>query len=614
MGLQRALWGAPFLLLALLGPAPKRRVGSCRTRRVLHAVRQGDRAALRTLLSSGLPVDAPLDWLLQRTALMEACLRAQAEIARALLEAGADPNRRGRAGDTPLMAACASGSATLVGLLIERGADVRAVGHGSNPLGSAIHHGHAEIVRLLLDAGAKPHDSVAGQTALSLAEERGKTDVLDVLRERTFLDRFESDLKKGAVGSIANELKNVDARGPDGRTALIIASRCGNLEAVQQLLKAGADVRGQDNAGRTALHAAVEEGSVAITTRLLEAEAEVDAVDAEGETPLLTACRRGRVAAVRALLSAGAKPDIRDRRGDTALVVAGRSGHWELERDLLSAGATPDAAYEKMAGLLLNGATARGTGEELQWRLNGVQDAELRKNRDGRIAGRRFSRSRASGGRLHPGGSSHRGNRRPGADADGDRPRHRTRRSRAAPHPGGRRLRRITDSRHSVQERTGRSGARLAPGGRTPTLATQTAPAPFIAAQAGLSDLEGAFLSAGAVADETYRQFTQARERGREAERRLREQQEREARGREDAVQAERAARRARMRGVAGHQKCSRCAAARSFFLATSLEVVKDTGAAGRPYDYGGACRNCLEYFCSNHVEDGLCPFCGGTL
>jgi ankyrin repeat protein len=615
-----ALWGAGFLLIAWLGAAPARRVGYWSKRGVVRAVRRGDLAHVQRILRAGFPVDVPLDWLLRRTALMEAGFTGQLEIARALLDAGADTNARSRSGETPLMLACAGGHPALVRLLIERGADVRAEAHGSNPLGFAIHYGHAEVARVLLEAGAQTSDRVVDRTALLAAQERGRADVLHVLqeraelearrdRQRTFFDRFEQALGKGGVGTLVSELDDVNLRGPHGTTPLFVAAHRGHLEAVDQLLGAGADVEARDDAGRTALHAAVEEDSLPVTRKLLEAGAEVEAADSNGETPLLAACRRGSGSVLGALLSAGANRNSRDRKGVSALVLAARSGHWQLERDLLAAGAAPDAAYDEMTGSLFDAAIARGMAPELAWRLSGCSDPEAR-------------RRRASAGLLAAAARGHEqavdtliqaGARIDSVDENGATP-----------------MSLALDTGHSaVVERLIQAGGDF--GGSAalmtacrrgwPSLArvllkagadvnardASGASVLLAAARAGLGDLEGELLAAGAVADEAYRQFVESREHARELERERRAREKREAQERE-------ASRRARVRAIAGHQKCARCAAGRAWFIGRALAALGRGGTSERPHDFAGGCETCQDCFCSGHAQNGLCPFCGGAL
>ncbi|MBQ1960542.1 MAG: ankyrin repeat domain-containing protein, partial [Akkermansia sp.] len=58
------------------------------------------------------------------------------------------------------------------------------------------------------------------------------------------------------------------------------------LQAVDALIKAGANVNAQDEDGNTALMDAADEGHTAVVLRLIQAGADVNARDDEGETAL----------------------------------------------------------------------------------------------------------------------------------------------------------------------------------------------------------------------------------------------------------------------------------------------------------------------------------------
>ncbi|MEP7314155.1 MAG: ankyrin repeat domain-containing protein, partial [Pseudomonadota bacterium] len=133
---------------------------------------------------------------------------------------------------------------------------------------------------------------------------------------------------------------DVNARQPDGSTALQWAVYRDDLAEVQRLLRAGADVSLANNFGATPLSLAAEAGNAALIRVLLKAGARADAANAEGQTALMAVARTGNVDAARLLLQAGAEVNAREHwGGQTALMWAASQQHPEMIRTLLRAGA-----------------------------------------------------------------------------------------------------------------------------------------------------------------------------------------------------------------------------------------------------------------------------------
>jgi ankyrin repeat protein len=152
---------------------------------LLEAAAVGDVAAVRRKLTEGWEIDergedgfAPLHL---------AAYFGQLEVARLLLERGADPNAVA-ANDsrvTPLHSAVSARRRDLAGLLLALGASANAVQKGGwTPLHTAAHNGDEAIVDLLLLRGADPtRPSDDGCTPPDLADEGGHAALADMLRE-----------------------------------------------------------------------------------------------------------------------------------------------------------------------------------------------------------------------------------------------------------------------------------------------------------------------------------------------------------------------------------------------------------------------------------------------
>lgn len=103
---------------------------------------------------------------------------------------------------------------------------------------------------------------------------------------------------------------DLEAKAPNGNTALMMAAFRKNREAVVELLERGAQV---NQKGWTALHYAAAAGSIEITSLLLEKHAYIDAETPTGMTPLMIAAREGQEEVVGLLLVEGADATLKDR-------------------------------------------------------------------------------------------------------------------------------------------------------------------------------------------------------------------------------------------------------------------------------------------------------------
>lgn len=102
---------------------------------------------------------------------------------------------------------------------------------------------------------------------------------------------------------------DLEAKAPNGNTALMMAAFRQNKAAVLELLQRGAQV---NQKGWTALHYAAAAGSVEIARILLDKYAYIDAESPSGMTPLMIAAREGQEDVVALLLEQGADATLKD--------------------------------------------------------------------------------------------------------------------------------------------------------------------------------------------------------------------------------------------------------------------------------------------------------------
>ncbi|KAK3265075.1 hypothetical protein CYMTET_26222 [Cymbomonas tetramitiformis] len=229
--------------------------------------------------------------------------------------------------------------------------------HGWRPLHIAALKGHAEVVAVLLRAGARgdlcSHD---GCTALHLAAEEGHR-VLELLLRDGICVRVDAresggqtPLHLAAAGAHVEVIEllvaqgsQTDVRTNEGQLALHLAatSRAPQaVQAVQALLRLGADVGGLDGAGGTALHSASDAGNSQAVAVLTKRGADVNARRLDGNTPLHVAVLAQQPQVVEMLLAWGASPTLASEGGVTPLTLAERQGDDGIIR-MLRAAAEP---------------------------------------------------------------------------------------------------------------------------------------------------------------------------------------------------------------------------------------------------------------------------------
>ena len=131
----------------------------------------------------------------------------------------------------------------------------------------------------------------------------------DTARLRTLL-RDGADVNGGQSDGVSRE-----------ETPLMLAAEMSNLQCMDILIEAGADVNSKAQGGHTALNVAVWRNNVESVNKLIGAGADVNSVNLYGRTALFHATRHGYHKCVKCLIDGGADVNIVDHSGETPLIA-----------------------------------------------------------------------------------------------------------------------------------------------------------------------------------------------------------------------------------------------------------------------------------------------------
>ena len=373
---------APMVKMLLKGGAIPNTVFSTGETPIMRAARVGNVDTVKVLHAHGADVNAK-ESSEEQTALMWAVAEKHLEVARVLIEAGADVHARSRTlkkpkatgsyyaptlqpygGYTPLLFAARENNLDVVRLLLAAGANVNdAAADGVTPLLVATVRGHVELAAALMERGADPNLDGAGYTALHWAagvwESSLTSGVVGIepqprnqewtalagLQEPAKLDLVKALLAHGADPN-ARIVKNPPRFGYTvcsmnvsfpGATPFFLAAMAADVDVMRVLLASGADpLLALDSPNNTTpLMAAAglfwcvgesratEPEALGAVRLALDVGASINAANGEGRTALLAAAASGWDSVVEFLAGHGADVNRTDRHGNTAVMLAG---------------------------------------------------------------------------------------------------------------------------------------------------------------------------------------------------------------------------------------------------------------------------------------------------
>ncbi len=231
-----------------------------------------------------------------------------------------------------------AGCLEVLDLLLERGADVNACNKWrETPLLIAANNGHVEAVKRLLQGGADPSlCSEAGWSALTFAAHKGYDDICSLLLAANapvdcrVIEDLSTPLHKACAGSRPGHTSavcqllegnaDVHALNKWRETPLLTAANHGQSDAVEALLRYGADPCKCTDTGWSPLSIAAYKGHDEVVRLLLEEGASTEEDDPT-LSALLQAATKGLPDTVMLLLEHGADHTVTTKKGDTALSI-----------------------------------------------------------------------------------------------------------------------------------------------------------------------------------------------------------------------------------------------------------------------------------------------------
>ncbi|XP_047336713.1 protein VAPYRIN-LIKE-like [Impatiens glandulifera] len=280
--------------------------------------------------------------------LQSAARKGNSTFVSALIDAGADVNRRDSDGQSAMSLAVQSGKIDCVKILIDSGnyvidhssdrflhdaavnsdrvdlielllsrfpdTDLNSVdSKGRTPLHAAAIHGRVDIIKTLISHGADT-DAMDGKgwTPLHCTAAEGHTEAAKILINNSWISKhaITSDGKTAfalAIESGHITLYNTLHLGDE----LQRAARLEDIHSMKSCLVEGVDVNGRDQNGWTALHRAAFKGRMESVKLLIEHGAEVNAVDDGGRTALELAMETGHVQIAMRLMDYGARANMK---------------------------------------------------------------------------------------------------------------------------------------------------------------------------------------------------------------------------------------------------------------------------------------------------------------
>ncbi|XP_071084544.1 ankyrin repeat and KH domain-containing protein 1-like [Haliotis cracherodii] len=256
-------------------------------------------------------------------------------------------NTRGQNGLTPVMMAAFTGHQSVFDLLVSKNADLTLVNKkGDSLLLFACKGGNTAIVQYLMSPSNINTRGQNGWTPVMMAAFKGHQSVFDLLVSKnadlTLVDNNGDSLLhlacyggNTAIVQYAVSPSNVNSRGQNGWTPVMMAVMEGHQRVFDLLVSKNADLTLVDNNGDSLLHLACYGGNTAIVQYAVS-PSNVNSRGQNGWTPVMMAAFKGHQSVFDLLVSKNAVPTLVDKDGNSLLHLACYGGNTAIVQYLVS--------------------------------------------------------------------------------------------------------------------------------------------------------------------------------------------------------------------------------------------------------------------------------------
>ncbi|XP_067653215.1 serine/threonine-protein phosphatase 6 regulatory ankyrin repeat subunit B-like [Haliotis asinina] len=264
-----------------------------------------------------------------------------------LSQTSVDINSKDCENMTPVLLAAYYGKREVFDILVKMGADLSVIDEdGDNILHWACHGGNVKIVTYILiqnivDINSKGDENM---TPVMLAAYHGKNEAFDILVKKgadlSIIDEDGDNILHSACHGgnvkivtyiLMQNIVDINCKGDEEMTAVLIAAYHAKKEAFDNLVKRGADLSVIDEDGDNILHLACRGGNVKIVNYILmQSIVNINAKNNNGETPVMITANSGDREAFDILARKGADLSVIDNKGDNILHWACRGGNVKI--------------------------------------------------------------------------------------------------------------------------------------------------------------------------------------------------------------------------------------------------------------------------------------------